>query len=147
MWLYLNIAVRSWFYMALLLLPGSLMIGASELFTRGNPSSLDRIMAVMGMAMGICLLILGGITGWIFTRRYSLAPYLVIRKDSLTARQAIQAVHPGHPRLQDQLRLVPVQLCPLVAALDADAAAVLHCSLCLGLQCPLCPHPAGGPGG
>ena len=89
-WLYLNIAVRSWFYMALLLLPGSLMIGASELFTRGNPSSLDRIMAVMGMAMGICLLILGGITGWIFTRRYSLAPYLVIRKDSLTARQAIQ---------------------------------------------------------
>ena len=74
----------------LLLLPGSLMIGASELFTRGNPSSLDRIMAVMGMAMGVCLLILGGITAWIFTRRYALAPYLVIRQDSLTARQAIR---------------------------------------------------------
>lgn len=66
------------------------MIGASELFTRGNPSSLDRIMAVMGMAMGVCLLILGGITAWIFTRRYALAPYLVIRQDSLTARQAIR---------------------------------------------------------
>lgn len=89
-WLYLNIAVRSWLYTTLLLLPGSLMIGASELFTRGNPSSLDRIMAVMGMAMGVCLLILGGITAWIFTRRYALAPYLVIRQDSLTARQAIR---------------------------------------------------------
>lgn len=89
-WLYLNIAVRSWFYTNLLLLPGSLMIGASELFIRGNPSSLDRIMAIMGMAMGVCLVILGGITAWIFTRRYSLAPYLIVRKDSLTARQAIR---------------------------------------------------------
>lgn len=70
--------------------PGSLMIGASELFTRGNPSSLDRIMAVMGMAMGVCLLILGGHHRLVFTRRYALAPYLVIRQDSLTARQAIR---------------------------------------------------------
>lgn len=89
-WLYLNIAVRSWFYTTLLLLPGSLMIGASELFTRGNPSSLDRIMAIMGMAMGVCLVILGAITAWIFTRRYGLAPYLIVRKDDLTARQAIR---------------------------------------------------------
>ena len=89
-WLYLNMAVRSWFYSMLLLLPGSLMIGASALFVRGNPSSLDRIMAVMGNAMGVCLLVLGGITAWIFTRRYALAPYLLIRNDHATVRQALR---------------------------------------------------------
>lgn len=89
-WLYLNMSVRSSLYMALALLPGGAMIASSMIFTRGNPSSLDRIMAIMGLAIGVCLVALGLITGFIFTRRYQLAPYLIADNDSLTAGQALQ---------------------------------------------------------
>ncbi len=89
-WLYLNMSVRSSFYMAVLLLPGGAMILTSMFFTQGNPSSLDRIMAIMGLAIGVCLVALGLITGYIFTRRYQLAPYLIADNDSLTAGQALK---------------------------------------------------------
>lgn len=89
-WLAFQTALRSLFYTAVLLLPGGGLIFLSGLFTRGNPSSLDRIMAIMGMAIGACLLFLGGVTAWILTRRYVLAPYFIALDDSLSARRALK---------------------------------------------------------
>ena len=89
-WLYFNIAVRRAFYFTIMQLPGVVMILLSTLFTQGNPSSLDRIMSIMGLAIGVCLVALGFITAGIFTRRYSLAPYLIAGDDRLTASQALR---------------------------------------------------------
>ena len=42
------------------------------------------------MALGACLLFLGGVTAWILTRRYVLAPYFIALDDSLSARRALK---------------------------------------------------------
>lgn len=89
--LLLDICLRSFFWLYVLILPGALLsaTGGALLTARLNVPN-GRLLGTLSIAMGVLLAVLGLLFALVIIMRYFLAPYLYAQNAQLGVRQAVK---------------------------------------------------------
>lgn len=89
--LLLDICLRSFFWLYVLILPGALLsaTGGALLTAKLNVPN-GRLLGTLSVAMGVLLAVLGLVFALVIIMRYFLAPYLFAQNAQLGVRQAVK---------------------------------------------------------
>lgn len=87
--LYLQLIVRSLFWTVLFMAPGGVVLYFSVGLYASRGDSIDTVMGIFGIVIGILLLLTAALLLSVFLLRYFLAPYILADDQKLSARKCI----------------------------------------------------------